>query len=124
MSSAPSSPPSSGSAMYRVMHTDSERLGFLDADLVDLQPDHLHQLASRPDAMVVGLRDSTQRIIGFPPIGGERVLPRAVARGTDLAGGYRAEMRLAATAKLWGSRSSRCHYRGCSTPPGSSQISW
>jgi glycosyltransferase involved in cell wall biosynthesis len=83
-------------------HTNSERVGFIDADLLGLAPAHLHQLAALPDAMVVGLRDTTRRVAGFPPIGGERVLPRVIARGVGLAGaGYRAEMELAAVAKFW-----------------------
>ena len=89
-----------GTAMHLgLAHSASERVGFIDADLIGLRPDHLHRLASIPDAMVVGL--ATWRIPGFPSIAGQRVLPRELAQAADLAGaGYRAEMELAAVARF------------------------
>jgi hypothetical protein len=91
-----------GSAMWWGLGcTDSDRVGFIDADLIGLRPEHLHQLASVPGAMVIGL--STWRVPGFASIAGQRVLPRAIARAADLAGaGYRAEMELAAVAEFRG----------------------
>jgi glycosyltransferase involved in cell wall biosynthesis len=93
-----------GGAMHAgLVHTEADRVGFIDGDLTGLQPEHVHLLASPRDAMVVGVRDSTQRLSAFPPIGGERVLPRRVALGANLPGaGYRAEMRLAAGARRLG----------------------
>jgi glycosyltransferase involved in cell wall biosynthesis len=93
-----------GGAMHAgVVHSSADRIGFIDGDLTGLQPEHLHLLATYPDAMVVGTRDSTQRVTRFPSIGGERVLPRRVATAANLLGaGYRAEMRLAASAKRLG----------------------
>jgi glycosyltransferase involved in cell wall biosynthesis len=93
-----------GTAMHLgLLHPEADRSGFVDGDLIGLEPQHLRLLGFRPDAMVVGIRDSTQRISPFPPIGGERILPRRVAIGAGLLGaGYRSEMRLAASAKRLG----------------------
>jgi hypothetical protein len=92
-----------GTAMHLgLAHGSAPRVGFIDGDLQGLAPEHVHRLASIPEAMVVGLRDCTQRMSGFPPIGGERVLPREIALRAGLLGaGYRAEMRLAAAAKCF-----------------------
>jgi hypothetical protein len=107
-----------GTAMaLGLMQTEADRVGFIDADLVGLRPDHLMLLSAWSDAMVVGLRDSTQRLAGFPPIGGERVLPCEIALRAGLQGSaYKAEMRLAAAAKRLGYPTVEVELRGLQHP--------
>lgn len=90
-----------GSAMQLgLVHTDAPRVGFIDADLIGLEPGHLRQLAAYPGTMTVGIRDGSRRFEQFPSIGGERTLPREVARLAGLwRSGYEAEMRLATAAE-------------------------
>lgn len=94
-----------GTAMaIGLAYVQTSRVGFIDTDLIGLRPEHIDALASEPpNAMAVGVRDSTLRLPLFPPIGGERVLPTTVAAGAGLMGSsYMAEMRLATAAKRYG----------------------
>jgi glycosyltransferase involved in cell wall biosynthesis len=94
-----------GSAMAAGLNmVTTPRVGFIDADLTGLTPQHIDQLAAQPaGVMAVGVRDTTARINSLPPIGGERILPTVLARNAGLDGaGYMAEMRLAHAAKRAG----------------------
>jgi glycosyltransferase involved in cell wall biosynthesis len=104
-----------GSAMAAGLHmVSTPRVGFIDADLTGLTPQHIDQLAAMPaGVMAVGVRDTTARINSLPPIGGERILPTVVARAAGLEGaGYTAEMRLAHAAKRVGVPTEDVRLRG------------
>ena len=109
-----------GSAMAAGLNmVQSNRVGFIDGDLHGLTPGDVDRLAAAPaDSMAVGLRGRAARIdlfplFSIPPIGGERILPAAVARDAQLNGsGYAAEMRLAAAAKRAGLRTVDVPLRG------------
>ncbi len=81
-------------------------VGFIDADLDGLRPEHLDMLAGFPGEMAVGLRSASLELVAstpLPPIGGERILPTAVAVAANLCGsGYEAEMRLNLAARKMG----------------------
>lgn len=81
----------------------SPRVGFLDADLTGLSPLHIEALCAIPEAMVIGRREDCLRLETMPPVGGERVMPIAVARRAELPGaGWGAEIRLHYTAERMG----------------------
>jgi glycosyltransferase involved in cell wall biosynthesis len=99
-----------GTAMARGLDfVRTPSVGFVDADLEGLQPEHLDALASFPGEMAVGCGPGARELIAsttpLPPIGGQRVLPTAVARAADLSGsGYEAEMKLNLAARQMGVR--------------------
>lgn len=75
--------------MYGVSATESPIIGFFDADLIGLTPDHIERLAlpvlSGSRAMNVGIRDRGSILSPLtkylPLIGGERVMLRSVFEG-------------------------------------------
>lgn len=87
-------------------HVTASRVGFVDADIEGLRPEHIDALAQFPDAMTVGTKAASPELIArtpLPPIGGERVLPASLARRANLAdSGYEAEMKLNLAAKQMG----------------------
>lgn len=67
-------------------HTYSDRVGFCDADLVGLAPEHAQALGSVAcTGQVVGLRGDGP-LLRAPPISGQRVVPRAILETTPLQG--------------------------------------
>ncbi|MGN6867083.1 MAG: glycosyltransferase [Solirubrobacteraceae bacterium] len=76
-----------GTAMAAgLRYVTTSSVGFIDADLEGLEPEHIDALTRFPGQMAIGLRSASPELIAktaLPPIGGERVLPANVVNDRE-----------------------------------------